>query len=201
MWIAKVLVYAHQRRWKDVKLGKVEVPPADEENAGEANDACYTALTLCSEDGCFFSTVEKAKTDVLPDGDAALARANLINRFAQTSTSDVKLWREFTASKLGGQIPDKWLAELEHLQQCLKECPRASTITDYMIISKVLESLAQDLKLIVIIFESQLREGKLTLKILADNLRQKYKNCRSLLQGQEKSGAFASNRYEGICRN
>lgn len=59
-------------------------------------------LVMCAKEITFFAAVEKAKTEALHVGDAPLAWANPLKRFAPTTiTSEIELTRDFAASRLG----------------------------------------------------------------------------------------------------
>ena len=87
MWSRRFLAFAATKGYKNVLLGKDKVPdesdeiPVTEENkdklrARKANEAGYAALMLSCADKASFGVIDKARTDKLPEGSAALAWKN-----------------------------------------------------------------------------------------------------------------------------
>jgi hypothetical protein len=170
------------------------------------NNTIFAQLMLCAKDMTFFSALEKAKTVALPYGDAALAWANLQKRYAPTTiTSEIELRQELSASKLGKQTPDDWMAEIEHIRQRLMDCPEAVPVTDREVIVKVLTDLPTEYRTIVTILEHQLVTGTLTIDNMTDHLRHEYKKVQKGLeikiQNDKKDVAFVGGRYKGKCTN
>ena len=170
------------------------------------NNTIFAQLMLCAKDMTFFSALEKAKTVALPYGDAALAWANLQKRYAPTTiTSEIELRQELSASKLGKQTPDDWMAEIEHIRQRLMDCPEAVPVTDREVIVKVLTDLPTEYRTIVTIMEHQLVTGTLTIDNMTDHLRHEYKKVQKGLeikiQNDKKDVAFVGGRYKGKCTN
>jgi len=141
-------VLGKTKEFKDVLLGTVEVPDygqdidvsTDEGKLKMAarvanNNACNKPLLSCADEASF-GTVDEAVTNVLPDGDAAKAWANLMAKYEpKTMASKVQLKPEFNLCVLDNvsKDPDEWILVLEHIQQHLKVMKSEINDTDLMI--------------------------------------------------------------------
>jgi hypothetical protein len=104
MWSRKCLARAAMKAFKDVLLGLVQVPPDSkvldpsdpsdkvELKARTQNQQAHGDLLLCMDDIVAFGAADEARTDELPDGDAAQAWENLMTRCEpRTAASSVDL--------------------------------------------------------------------------------------------------------------
>jgi hypothetical protein len=85
----------------------------------KANDLAYSMLTICVKDPVSFGAVYNAISTDLPDGNAALALANLDKIFKLKSMATKhELEQQFNHSGLmkEDKNPDEWFAELDKIQ-------------------------------------------------------------------------------------
>ena len=130
MWSRKSLARAKTKKFKDVLLGNVEVPDYDQfidvstdegklkMAARVANDNAFNELQLSCADEVSFGAVDEAVTNMLPDGDAAKAWANLVARYEpKTTASKVQLKHEFSLCILDNvsKDPEEWISDLERI--------------------------------------------------------------------------------------
>ena len=86
----------------------------------DLNQAAYCCLLHCMNDDISFSLVDTAKTENLPDGDAALAWKNLLTRYEPKQYGILlNLKRDFMTKSLDEceQNPDVLYLELEKIRQ------------------------------------------------------------------------------------
>jgi len=161
VWEAKFLAKASRKGYKKLLIGTEKAPPdsetlkesdVDKLRLRRANEMAYEELLL-SIDGTkssgrvAFNIVKLAKTDELPEGDAALAWKRLVNKYATKSApSLMALKSEFTNSKLKSKKhdPDEWLTELEDLRMRIDEQTgeNGSKMTDMDFMIHVLNNFA-----------------------------------------------------------
>ena len=140
IWSEKFLAKAKRYGFKDVLIGKLSIPKADEEfdedslsgkkmkNAIEVNKLAYTELLLSidvktSFGKVAFNIVRGCKSKDYPDGNATTAWEKLKNKYEPTSASSmVTLDNQFKSSSLKkGEDPKVWITQLEDITVRLKE--------------------------------------------------------------------------------
>ena len=220
MWSRKFVTRAMTKKYKDVLLGTIVPPKHDEDlnvqtadgrvkaKAREANERAYNDLMLsCEEDVCF-GIVDAARTENLPDGDAAKAWKGLLAKYEpSTAAEKVKLDREFTKSALknASDDPDAWLTELERKRQQMKTL--GMTKEDDDIIRHVLNNLPKEYDATVEHLEYLMKKEELTLEVLRDTLNSRFEKL-SIREGKndeadEEKALVAGNfkkKFKGACR-
>ena len=134
IWSERFLAKAKRFGFKDLLLGKLSIPTADEEidvesESGkkksviiELNEIAYSELIFSidiktSSGKVAFNLIKGCKSKDYPDGNAALAWERLKNKYEPISApSLVKLEKQFRGLALKkGQDPEVWITELEDL--------------------------------------------------------------------------------------
>ena len=78
-WLTKIIVIAKVKKFGNIIDGSIEVPSfSNDMQEGpkairEMNHVAYCCLLHCMDDEICFNLVDAAKTENLPDGNAALA--------------------------------------------------------------------------------------------------------------------------------
>ena len=126
-----------------------------------------------------FNIVKLAKTDDLPEGDAALAWKRLVNKYATKSApSLMALKSEFTNSKLKSKKhdPDEWLTELEDLRMRIDEQTgeNGSKMTDMDFMIHVLNNLPPEYEIVQAKLEVLLSNNELTVDKISTELNLKF---------------------------
>ena len=222
MWSKKFLAKAIVKKYKQVLLGEVTPPPSSEvlnltTDEGKAkmkiknaNELAYNDLLLSCTDEVTFGYVDEACTDDLPDGDAALAWKNLLNKFEPTTAADkVSLLKEFADSKLDDveSDPDTWYNELATLRQQLKKVGTLKSDEDMMV--HILNNLPKEYENTVELCERRigLATDPLTLDDLRAELRSKYKRLTKANDKKKEEVALVAagknfqKQFKGKCRN
>jgi hypothetical protein len=173
-WSEKLLAKSRRYSFKDVFLGKVEVPRTDEDYdmeseegkkltiAADMNELTYTELILSIDDKTSigkvaFNLVKGCKNKDYADGNASMAWERLKNKFEPLSApSLVKLEKQFCQCSLKkGQDPDIWITELEDYRMRLEEL--VSSISDNQFILHILNNMKDDYDLQLAMMEKELR--------------------------------------------
>jgi gag-polypeptide of LTR copia-type len=224
VWSCQFLARAHGRGYKNVVLGRIICPSFDEKFdlstdegklksvARRANDNAYTDLMLSFTDLANFTLIHKAKTKLLPDGDAALAWASLVSKHEpKTSANRVALKLEFENSELKSvkKDPEDWIAGLESLR--IKMDNAGLEITDFDFIIHIIHNLPKEYESIADQLESDLDNSNLevTIDSIKARLRAKYnkiKNKKNLLKrsdgdDDEETALFAGKGFKGRCNH
>jgi gag-polypeptide of LTR copia-type len=161
IWSEKFLAKAKKYGFKDVLVGKLSIPKADEEydevsdlgkkmsRSIELNEIAYTELILSievktSSGKIAFNIVKGCKSKDYPDGNAASACEKLKNKFEPVSApSLVKLDKQFIDSSLKkGQDPEVWITDLEDI--CVKIDDIGSSILENQFMIHILNNLTAD---------------------------------------------------------
>jgi hypothetical protein len=158
IWSERFLAKSRSFGFKDLLLGKLSIPPVDEEideefESGkkksaiiELNEIAYTKLILLrdiktSSGKVAFSQINGCKSMNYPDGNAAVAWKRLKNKYGPISSpSLVKLEKQFRELSLKkGEDPEVWITELEDLRVRLEAIDfkylRASAYDSYFVYS------------------------------------------------------------------
>ena len=148
MWHKKFLARASLKGYKLALLGKINIPKHDEELSGnsdsvkkkikarKANNMAYSDLRLCMIDEVSFGIVAESVTEELPDGSAAVAWKNLVDKYQpKTGANLVQLKLEFATCRMKNEDedPDVWITELENLRQRLKDMKSQISDQDLML--------------------------------------------------------------------
>jgi len=207
-------------RWSKILEGSESVPPEDleedelvdeQKRAKKWNDEAYNVLILCCE-GSAFNCVERAVTERLPHGDAALAWKNLKEQYADAQLVDrIELRRQFNSRILKtGETPDNYIDDLVYLQGRLREA--GTEIGSDEMITQVLFGLPQSYSEVTTILtiqhgETTLNEVRKALRAFyRRNLEQKNNNSREKTQDtaltvpqRNPRGNNQPNRFTGKC--
>jgi len=136
IWEEKFLARARRRGYKDILLGKAQVPtdstmidattPAGKEQAKmkKLNEVAFEELILSVDTSegtgkVVFQLIKGCKTADLKDGNSKLAWTRLCNKFAPKSApSKLELKMEFNKCimKSGTEDPDEWITKLESIR-------------------------------------------------------------------------------------
>ena len=133
-WYTKKLAIARKRGYREVLLSDdLDIPSDKAMETGETEDgkkvtneqkkaykmnsAAYSDLVL-DLSGTALHYAEKAKTDLLNEGDARLAIKNLLERYKPADEDSVVEWEtKLQALTLSGKMNlEKWLQEVEKLE-------------------------------------------------------------------------------------
>jgi hypothetical protein len=215
MWSKKFLARAQMRGYKNILLGKVDVPPHDEVFTGTAaekatkealragNDKAYNDLLLACESDICFNLVDEAQTSDLPEGDARLAWNNLVNKYEpKSSMAKVYLKKEFAKCNLGdsSKDPNDWITELEVLRQRLK-C-QGEEINNEDFIIHILNNLTSDYNTLVEVLEDEVGDATnpLTIERLKEKLQAKFKRL-GKTEGKDEDAALVvtPGNFKGRC--
>ena len=189
MWSKKFLSIANARKYKEILMGSMVAPKANEiidettdagalkAEARELNEKAYNDLVLACTGEIGFSIVDEAVTNDLPEGDARLAWTNLEKKFQPSSSANkVQLRREFNSSKLNSwkKDPDSWISKLEIKRKRLKKM--GNDISDEDFIIHVLNNLPLEYDNVVEALERKLDDlvNPLTIIELRDELTLKF---------------------------
>ena len=149
-WSKKFMAVAKVKKFADIIDGKVEVPKLTEEidekqmAIRNQNQAAYCCLLYCMNDDICFTLVETAKTDELPDGDAALGWKNLLTRYEPKQYGTLlDLKKEFMNKTLQDcdNNPDTLYLELEKIRQRIA-CVCKEKIHDREMIAQILNQMS-----------------------------------------------------------
>ena len=153
IWEEKFLARAARKKYKDVLLGKVEIPKSTDDlttsntenkkklKVRELNELAYQDLIL-SIDGTTkagrvaFQIVKMSKVKDYEDGNAALAWERLKKKYAPTrAPSLLMLKKKFAQSQLKDKDsdPDEWITELEDMRAQLAEMKMEMSDDDFII--------------------------------------------------------------------
>ncbi len=227
VWSKQFLARANLKGYKEILLGNEEVPTnedlkdpdlsdkalADAKAIRKLNDQAYYDLSLCFSDVVNFGLVDDACTDGLPEGSAALAWKNLINKHDPVTTSNVvALKAKFSTSKLGSakKDPDEWIAQLEVIRRKLKVMGHPISDMDMMI--HVITHLPREYEGITDYLESELDkpDNKIDMADIRTRLRNKYNKLKlrysnSTENDDSKEKALATTQprraFKGRCSN
>ena len=135
IWSERFLAKSKRFGFKELLLGKLSIPTADEEIDLESesgkkksviiklNEIAYSELILSvdiktSSGKVAFNFIKGCKSKDYPDGNAALVWERLKNKYEPISApSLVKLEKQFRELSLKkGQDPEIWITDLEYLR-------------------------------------------------------------------------------------
>ena len=219
MWSTKFFAFAASREFKEILSGEKKLPDEGSTNADEVrrfkklNNFGYYCLNYAVEDKVCFSLIDSARTDALPEGDCALARKFLKEKYEpRQAGSKQQLLMEFHSSKLRSttKSPDKFIAELEHLRYRLRSM--GEKLSDEMMINHILCSLPEEYDSKVEHLRHMLDEKKnLTLYQVIEVLRSKFylisqrSGRNNNLEGDETPALYTKTKFsqgfKGTCYN
>lgn len=174
VWSEKFMAWAWHKGYKDVLLGKKNVPTDSknidlstaEEKAKEKirdpNDVVSEAMILLIDGECAtgrvsFNVIWGCKTSDLADGNATLAWRFLCNKFKPKSApSHLALKNEFYCKvlKKASQDPNIWLTELEDLK--VQMLHTGSNISDDKLMEHMLDNLLKEYEVVLSKLEDKL---------------------------------------------
>ena len=211
MWSKKFLARARARGYREVMLGKEQVPEHDlvlgssdadkkKAKARKYNDDGYNELILSCDEEVSFGLVDEAVSDSLPDGDLAKAWSKLAKKYQPTTKvamTDTK--REFTESSLSsGEDPDVWITELERKRFLLKEMKAPVSEIDMLI--HIVTNIPEEYETIVDMHQGRI--GASTDPLSVDELRELLNEKFGRLNKSKKSGeekALFAGKFKGKC--
>ena len=223
VWKEKFMARARRKGYKDVLLGKVDVPAEDkniteisELAARRANNTAYEDLLLLidgeqASGRVAFNIVRGAKTSDLTDGDAALAWKRLSDKYEPKSApSRLALKNEFNSKVLknANSDPDAWLTELEDLR--VRLIAAGSKMDDDELLEHVLNSLPREYEIVVSKLEDRLGSATdpLTIEEVRSALNLKYQRLTKGKSSANNSGsddghetALFAGGFKGKCNN
>jgi hypothetical protein len=188
IWSERFLAKAKRHGYKDVLLGKQEIPKSDEtfdertaegrakSKIVELNELAYSELVLSMDvkkatGKVAFQIIRGCKTKEYEDRNAAVAWERLKNKYQPTSApSLVKLECAFRKSVLkDNQDPGEWITHLEEMRMQLEEM--GSVLSDDQFLVHVLNNLTEDYDLQVALLET--RVGSTSQPLTIDEIREK----------------------------
>ena len=189
IWSERFLAKSKRFGFKELLLGKLSIPTADEEidlesESGkkksaiiELNEIAYSELILSidiktSSGKVAFNLIKGCKSKDYPDGNAALAWERLKNKYEPISApSLVKLEKQFRELSLKrGEDPKVWITQLEDL--CCRLEAMDSIISDNQFMIHILNNLTSEYDLQVAIMERRVGDAEkpLTIKEIREEL-------------------------------
>jgi DNA-binding cell septation regulator SpoVG len=182
IWSERFLAKSKRFDFKDLLLGKLSIPTADEEidlesESGkkksviiELNEIAYSKLILLidiktSSGKVAFNLIKGCKSKDYPDGNAALAWERLKNKYEPISApSLVKLEKQFRElSLMKDEDPEVWITHLEDLRVRLEAMD--SIISDNQFMIHILNNLTSEYKLQVAMMERRVGDAEKPLTI------------------------------------
>ena len=188
MWSKKFLATAKRRGYKEILIGKADLPdpdePLDDLNPTEkkilaANELAYNDLLLACSDDISFGIVDSCVYNEDGDGDARKAWSQLSERYEpKTGATKVQLKAMFNKCRLANveKDPEEWIVELERIRQRL--AVMKSHIGDEDMLVHILNNMPKEYESIVESSEEKLELGKLTLSALRVVLQTKYQRMK-----------------------
>ena len=221
IWSEKFLAKAKRCGFKDILLGKLSIPKADEEfdelsDIGkkmakiiELNEIAYTELILSidvknSDGKIAFNIVKGCKNKDYPDGNATSAWEKFKNKYEPVSApSMVKLDKQFRDSSLKkGQDPEVWITNLEDIRVRLDDM--GSSISENQFMIHVLNNLTQDYELQLTLMEKRIgdKDKPLTVEEIRAELSLRFERLNTKNENEEiEEHALFSGQFKGKCRN
>ena len=182
IWSERFLAKSKRFGFKDLLLGKLSIPTADEEidvesESGkkksviiELNEIAYSELILSidiktSSGKVAFNLIKGCKSKDYPDGNAALAWERLKNKYEPISApSLVKLEKQFRELSLKkDEDPEVWITQLEDLRVRLEAMD--SIISDNQFMVHILNNLTSEYELQVAMMERRVGDAEKPLTI------------------------------------
>ena len=114
-------VTEEQRDLPSANLAQMSWSDAQKE-AVKRNDKAYNMLLLSCQGSAFYA-VERATSEVLPEGDAKEAWKNLVMKYEDSEMPDVLMLRQQLTTRVlkEGEETDMWIDDLEYLQRRLQD--------------------------------------------------------------------------------
>ena len=194
MWSRKFLATSTMKGYRDVLLGKTEVPKlvtdltTTEGKLGSlaitANERGYSDLLLSLSDEVCFGIIDDARTEELPDGCLRTGWLKLEKKFMpRTNATIIKLKKEFAEMSLVNprDDPDEWVSRLEYVRSRLGTLGKKIDDDDMMI--HILNNLPVEYENTVEVMERLLDDdvNPLTIELLREELSLKYEKVRRSL--------------------
>lgn len=223
VWSRKFTARAYIKGYKDVLIGEVSVPKhdapidvttsagKDQMKARKANDLAYSDLLLSFEDIVNFALIDEATTTDHPEGDAAKAWKNLLNKHEpNTSANKVQLKGKFQQSRLNSvkNDPEVWVANLEKMRQQLRVM--GDTMTEEDLIIHIINNLPKEYENLTDSIELDLDDefSKINIEEVKKRLRSKFNKLKKRLNisdakdgnGEEESALFVK-AFKGRCHS
>jgi hypothetical protein len=231
VWEEKFMARAKRKGFKDLLLGKVDIPKtSDVLNAEEAgdkkklrikdlNELAFEELILSVEGDTkygrvAFQLIKNCKSKDYEDGNAAQAWKRLSEKFSPKNAPDLlSLKYKFNSSKLVNKKkdPDIWLTDLEDMQAQLMNM--GCNISDDELMMQVLNNLPYAYDIEVSMMQDRLGKEKdgLTIEEVRQSLNARYKKLQmrwkesndydSNSDMEDNEKAFAARQFKGRCRN
>ena len=212
-WSKKFMAAARLKRFAGVIDGSIIVPE-EREDLDEKDQAirdlsqvAYCCLLYSMEEHISFNLVDTAKSDNLPDGDAALAWKNLLSRYEPRMYGTLMEWKKkFMTKSLedSENDPEVLYLELERIRQRIQSISN-ECIKDEDMITQILNQMPDTYENKVDHIKHLIDTGKEpTLVEVVGHLREKFisLNKDSTLDSKATSNtkALIVKQFKGYCR-
>ena len=166
----------------------------------EMNLQAYNDLLLSCQDDITFGIVDEATSERFKEGDARVAWKNLKVKFEpNTGAAKVQLKMEFQQTILEeDEDPDDWINKLQLICRRLTVLGAAVSKDDLML--HILNHLPTTYETTAEICEDDLTKGTLTLEILRERLRTKYRRMKMNDTVKTDSVALYTKQFKGMCK-
>ena len=160
----------------------------------------YNDLLLSCQDDITFGIVDEATSERFKEGDARVAWKNLKMKFEpNTGAAKVQLKMEFQQTIVEeDEDPDDWINKLQLICRRLTVLGAAVSKDDLML--HILNHLPTTYKTTAEICEYDLTKGTLTLEILRERLRTKYRHMKMNDAVKTDSVALYTKQFKGMCK-
>jgi len=174
---------------------KDEELPTEEMNLQASND-----LLFSFQDDITFGIVDEATSERFKEGDTRVAWKNLkVNFEPNTGAAKVQLKMEFQQTILEeDEDPDDWINKLQLICRRLTVWGAAVSKDDMML--HILNHLPTTFETTVEICEDDLTKGTLTLEILRERLRTKYRCMKMNDSVKTDSVVLYTRQFKGMCK-
>ena len=195
-WSKRFLAMATARGYLDVLI-PVDIMTKQDANQ---NTLAYVDLTLACEEDVIFGIVDEATSTTFPRGDARIAWAGLKQRFEpDNGAMKVQMKSEFQQMKLlrAEDDPDPWITKVESLRRRLWSL--GVTISDEDVILHILNNIPKEYATTIEICEEDLTGSRLTLQLLKDRIRAKFRRIQKEQMESSESIALMARSFKGMC--
>ena len=180
VWSRKFLAMAAKRGYREILIGKKKGDTLNEEELLK-NAHAYNDLILSMVEETSFSIVDESVSEILPEGDSAMAWEKLEKRYeSRTSATKVQLLKNFSSSKLKSEKkdPGAWISELEIIRSRLKKMDYQ--IEDKYMIIHILNNLPASYDNLVDNLEDRIDAyiDPLTVDLIREKLQSKYEKIK-----------------------
>ena len=217
IWSEKFLIRAKRKGYKDLLLGKVEIP-SDQETSTDArradeldelrelNELAFEEIEMGMDTDkktgrVAFDYVRLSKTENNVDGNCKLAWDRLKMKFeSKQAPTRLMLRKEFYNKKLSSisEDPDEWITELEDLR--LRMQSAGSRMSNMDLVEHILNSLPKEYDIVVKVLENRLNENDdLSVMDIRNELSLEYAKHKFDKQETQKDSALYAGGFKGTC--